>query len=318
MTTFIVRRLLISIPVFLGITMIVFTFVALAPGDAATAMMRPDLGNDPALREAIIRQYGLDQPIPVRYVRWLAGVVQGDFGYRLIGGQPIVSEIARGLSASMILMGTALVAGLLVGVPLGVLSAVRQYSKLDFVLTGITFMGISMPSFLLGIGGLWLIGLQLNLVPIAGMVTVGKPFSLGDLAIHLALPATILAFAYAAIFMRYTRASMLEVINSDYMTTARSKGLGSRTVIARHGFRNAVIPVITIIGLTIPEMIGGAVVTEQVFSWPGLGQLLVDGVISRDYFLIMGITMVLSVFVLVANLVTDVAYGFADPRIRLS
>lgn len=318
MTTFIVRRLLISIPVFLGITMIVFTFVALAPGDAATAMMRPDLGNNPALREAIIRQYGLDQPIPIRYVRWLAGVLQGDFGYRLIGGQPIVGEIARGLSASMILMGTALVGGLLVGVPLGVLSAVRQYSKLDFILTGITFMGISMPSFLLGIGGLWLIGLQLNLVPIAGMLSVGKPFSLGDLAIHLALPATILAFAYAAIFMRYTRASMLEVINSDYMTTARSKGLGNRTVIGRHGFRNAVIPVITIIGLTIPEMIGGAVVTEQVFSWPGLGQLLVDGVISRDYFLIMGITMVLSVFVLVANLVTDVAYGFADPRIRLS
>jgi peptide/nickel transport system permease protein len=318
MTTFIVRRLLISIPVFLGITMIVFTFVALAPGDAATAMMRPDLGNNPAIREAIIKQFGLDQPIPIRYVRWLAGVLQGDFGYRLIGGQPIIGEIARGLSASMILMGTALVAGILVGVPLGVLSAVRQYSKLDFILTGITFMGISMPSFLLGIGGLWLIGLQLNLVPIAGMLSVGKPFSLADLAIHLALPATILAFAYAAIFMRYTRASMLEVVNSDYMTTARSKGLANGTVIRRHGFRNAVIPVITIVGLTIPEMIGGAVVTEQVFSWPGLGQLLVDGVIARDYFLIMGITMVLSVFVLMANLVTDVAYGFADPRIRLS
>ena len=179
MTTFIVRRLLISIPVFLGITMIVFTFVALAPGDAATAMMRPDLGNNPAIREAIIKQFGLDQPIPIRYVRWLAGVLQGDFGYRLIGGQPIIGEIARGLSASMILMGTALVVGILVGVPLGVLSAVRQYSKLDFMLTGITFMGISMPSFLLGIGGLWLIGLQLNLVPIAGMLSVGKPFEPG-------------------------------------------------------------------------------------------------------------------------------------------
>jgi peptide/nickel transport system permease protein len=148
------------------------------------------------------------------------------------------------------------------------------------------------------------------------MVTPGQPFDLVDFIRHLAVPALILAFAYAAIFLRYTRASMLEVINADYVTTARAKGLPSRTVIGRHTFRNALIPVITIIGLSIPEMIGGAVVTEQVFSWPGLGQLLVDGVGDRDYFLVLGITLLLAIFVLVANLVTDVAYGFADPRIR--
>ncbi len=318
MTTFIIRRLLISVPVFLGITMLVFVFVALAPGDAASAMIRPEQANNPLIRQAVIERYGLDQPIPVRYVRWLSGVLQGEFGYRLIGGQPIVSEIARSFMASFLLMGTALVGGILVGVPLGVLSAVRQYSKIDFTLTGITFLGVSMPSFLLGIGGLWLIGLQLGLVPIAGMVTPGQPFDLIDLLRHLALPSAILGFGFAAIFMRYTRASMLEVINADYVTTARAKGLPPRTVIGRHAFRNAMIPVITLIGLYIPEMIGGAVVTEQVFSWPGLGQLAVDSVISRDYFLIMGITMVLSVFVLIANLVTDVLYAFADPRIRLN
>ena len=318
MTTFIIRRLLISIPVFLGITMLVFVFVALAPGDAASAMIRPEQANNPQIRLAVIERYGLDQPIPVRYVRWLSGVLQGELGYRLIGGQPIGSEIARSFLASFLLMGTALVGGILVGVPLGVLSAVRQYSKIDFTLTGITFLGVSMPSFLLGIGGLWLVGLQLGLVPIAGMVTPGQPFDLIDLLRHLALPSAILGFGFAAIFMRYTRASMLEVINADYVTTARAKGLPPRTVIGRHAFRNAMIPVITLIGLYIPEMIGGAVVTEQVFSWPGLGQLAVDGVISRDYFLIMGITMVLSVFVLFANLVTDVLYAFADPRIRLN
>ena len=318
MSTFIVRRLLISIPVFLGITMLVFVFVALAPGDAASAMIRPEQANDPQIRQAVIERYGLDQPIPIRYVRWLSGVLQGELGYRLIGGQPIASEIARSFMASFLLMGTALVGGVLVGVPLGVLSAVRQYSKIDFTLTGITFMGVSMPSFLLGIGGLWLVGLQLGLVPIAGMVTPGQPFDLIDLLHHLALPSAILGFGFAAIFMRYTRASMLEVINADYVTTARAKGLPPRTVIGRHAFRNAMIPVITLIGLYIPEMIGGAVVTEQVFSWPGLGQLAVDAVISRDYFLIMGITMVLSVFVLFANLVTDVLYAFADPRIRLN
>ncbi len=318
MGTFIVRRLLISIPVFVGITMLVFVFVALAPGDATAAMTRPESLGNPAIRQAIIERYGLDQPIPIRYVRWLSGVLQGELGYRLIGGQPIASEIARSFLASFVLMGTALVGGILVGVPLGVLSAVRQYSKIDFTLTGITFLGVSMPSFLLGIGGLWLVGLQLGLVPIAGMVTPGQPFDLFDFLRHLALPSAILGFGFAAIFMRYTRASMLEVINADYVTTARAKGLAPRTVISRHAFRNAMIPVITLIGLYIPEMIGGAVVTEQVFSWPGLGQLAIDGVVSRDYFLIMGITMVLSVFVLLANLVTDVLYAFADPRIRLT
>ena len=318
MSTFIIRRLLMSIPVFLGITMLVFLFVALAPGDATSAMMRPEQMGDPTIRQAIIEKYGLDQPIPVRYVRWLAGVLQGDLGYRLVGGRPISAEVARAFLASFLLMGTALVGGVLVGVPLGVLSAVRQYSKLDFTLTSITFLGVSMPSFLLGIGGLWLMGLQLGLVPIAGMLTPGQPFNLFDLLRHLALPAAILGFGFAAIFMRYTRASMLEIVNLDYLTTARAKGLPPRTVIGRHAFRNAMIPVITLIGLYVPEMIGGAVVTEQVFSWPGLGQLMIDGVLARDYFLIMGITMVLAVFVLLANLVTDVVYGFADPRIRLS
>jgi peptide/nickel transport system permease protein len=318
MSTFIIRRLLISIPVFFGITLLVFLFVAIAPGDATSALIRPDQAADPAMRQAIIARYGLDQPIPVRYVRWLAGVLQGELGYRLVGGRPVASEIARSFLASFLLMGTALVGGILVGVPLGVLSAVRQYSRLDFTLTGITFLGVSMPSFLLGIGGLWLIGLQLGLVPIAGMVTPGRPFDLFDLLRHLVLPAAILGFGFAAVFMRYTRASMLEVINTEYVTTARAKGLPPRTVISRHAFRNAIIPVITLIGLYIPEMIGGAVVTEQVFSWPGLGQLMIEGVTSRDYYLIMGITMVLSVFVLLANLATDVAYGFADPRIRLS
>jgi peptide/nickel transport system permease protein len=318
MGTFIVRRLLISIPVFFGITVLVFVFVAIAPGDAAAALIRPDQAADPQIRQAIIERYGLDQPIPIRYIRWLSATLQGELGYTVVSGRPVAGEIGRSFLASVLLVGTGLLIGILVGVPLGVLSAIRQYSKLDFTLTGVTFLGISMPSFLLGIGGLWLIGLQLGLVPIAGMVTPGRPFDLVDLLRHLALPAAILAFGFAAQFMRYTRASMLDVINADYVTTARAKGLAPRTVIGRHAFRNAMIPVITLIGLYIPEMIGGAIVLEQVFSWPGLGQLAVNSVVSRDFNLIMGITMVLSVFVLIANLVTDVAYGFADPRIRLS
>jgi peptide/nickel transport system permease protein len=318
MTTFIIRRLLISIPVFLGITLIVFVFIALAPGDAATAMIRPEMAADPNALAQMRERLGLDQPLPIRYVRWLGAALTGELGYRIDTGVSIASDIARTLKNSAILMGTALIFGLFVGVPLGVLSAVRQYSKLDYLLTGITFLGISIPSFVLGLGGLWLLGLQLKMIPIGGMTTVGQPWDLIDFLRHLALPALILGFAYAATFLRYTRAAMLETISSDYIATARAKGLPGRIVIGRHAFRNALIPIITILALSLPELIGGAVVTEQVFTWPGMGQALVDGVGNRDFYLIMGITMVLAVVVLLANLLADIAYGFADPRIRRS
>ena len=316
MTTFIVRRLLISIPVFLGITMLVFTFVALAPGNIADALIRPELGANEEARQAIIRKFGLDQPLHIRYLSWLANALQGELGYRATSGSPVSGEVLRGLGASVLLTGSAMVIGILVGIPLGVLSAVRQYSKLDFLLTGITFMGISLPSFLLGLGGLWLIGLQLRLVPITGMVTVGKPFDFVDFLRHLALPALILGFGYMAIFLRYTRASMLDIIHSDYITTARSKGLPESIVLSRHALRNGLIPVITIIGLSIPEIIGAAVVTETVFTWPGLGQMMLEAVAQRDFLLIMGVTILLATVVLVGNLLNDVAYGYADPRIR--
>jgi peptide/nickel transport system permease protein len=318
MLTFIIRRVLISIPVFLGITMLIFLFIALAPGSIVDALVRPELGIDPAAREAIIKRYGLDQPLHIRYVLWLANALQGELGYRVASGAAVGPEVVRGLSASLMLTGSAMVIGIFVGVPLGVLSAVRQYSKVDFVLTATTFLGISLPSFMLGLGGLWLLGLQLDLVPIAGMVTVGQEFELLDFLHHLILPVLILGFGYMAIFLRYTRAAMLEVIHLDYITTARSKGLRGSVILSRHAFRNALIPIITLIGLSIPEVVGAAVVTETVFSWPGLGLMMVEGVQDRDFLLIMGITMVLALTVLLANLLTDVAYGYADPRIRYS
>lgn len=318
MLTFVIRRLLISIPVFLGITMLIFLFIALAPGSIVDALIRPELGIDPAAREAIIRRYGLDQPLYIRYVLWLANALQGELGYRVASGSAVGSEVMRGLGASLVLTGSAMVMGIFVGIPLGVLSAVRQYSKVDFALTATTFLGISLPSFMLGLGGLWLLGLQLDLVPIAGMVTVGQEFELLDFLHHLILPTTILGFGYMAIFLRYTRAAMLEVIHLDYITTARSKGLPGSVVLSRHAVRNALIPIITLIGLSIPEVVGAAVVTETVFSWPGLGLMMVEGIQDRDFLLIMGITMVLALTVLLANLLTDVAYGYADPRIRYS
>jgi peptide/nickel transport system permease protein len=316
MGAYILRRLLINIPVLLGVTMLVFLFIALAPGDPVSAYLSPEQGANPALREAMRERLGLDQPLPVRYSRWLGEVLQGNLGYRAVGGRPVNDVVSSALLNSMVLMGTALTIGCLVGIPLGVISALRQYSTLDFTLTTIAFLGISSPSFLLGLGGLYVFGLRLGWFPIAGMVTPGQPFSWLDFLHHLALPSLILSFAYVAILMRYTRSSMLEVIHSAYITTARAKGLREQTVVFVHAFRNSLIPIITVIGLALPDMIGGAVITETVFSWPGMGSLFVEGVAGRDYPLIMGVNLVVAVSVLLANLLTDLAYAAVDPRIR--
>ena len=319
MTTYIIRRLLIAIPIFFGITILVFLLLVAAPGDPVSAFIRPELKGNEEMRRIIIARYGLDQPIPVRYIRWFVEAVQGNLGYKLGGvGLPVFDTVMRGLAASLLLMGTALLIGIFVCIPLGMISAMRQYSKTDYALTGIAFLGVSIPSFMLGLVGLYVFGLTFRLFPIGGMVTAGQPFSPGDLLSHLALPALILGFAYVAVLMRYTRSSMLEVMGSLYITTADAKGLPSRIVIFRHTLRNALIPIVTIIGLSLPELVGGAVIIETVFSWPGLGSMMVEGVQGRDYPMIMGLSLVVAIFVLLANLVTDVAYAVVDPRIRYS
>lgn len=316
MSRYILRRLLINIPVLLGITILVFVFTRLTPGDPVLAYMSPELGRNQELVDRMRRQLGLDQPYAVQYVRWLGKTVQGDLGYRLIGGQSVRATLGRALQASGLLMGTALALGCLIGIPLGIFSALRQYSRLDFLMTTVAFLGVSTPSFLLGLGGLYIFGLKLKLFPIGGIAsTTGEP-SLLDFLHHLALPSLILAFGYIAILMRYTRSSMLEVVRATYITTARAKGLRERLVVFRHAFRNALIPILTIIGLALPEMVGGAVITETVFTWPGMGSLLIDSVNGRDYSMLMGISLSVAIAVLVANLITDIAYAFADPRIR--
>jgi peptide/nickel transport system permease protein len=319
LVTYIIRRLLIAVPIFFGITILVFLLLTAAPGDPVSAFIRPELAGNDEMRRIIIARYGLDQPLPLRYIHWLAEAVQGNLGFKAGGvGLPVLDTVRRGLGASLLLMGTALLIGIFVGIPLGVLSALRQYSKTDYALTGIAFLGISMPSFVLGIGGLYLFGLTFRIFPIGGMVTAGAPFSIPDLLEHLALPAMVLGVGYVAILMRYTRSSMLEVLGSLYVTTATAKGLPRRIVVSRHAFRSALIPIITIIGLSLPELVGGAVIIETVFSWPGLGSMMVEAVSGRDYPMIMGLSLVVAIFVLLANLATDVAYAVADPRVRYS
>jgi peptide/nickel transport system permease protein len=319
LSTYIVRRVLIAIPIFLGITILVFLLLVLAPGDPVSAFIRPELRTDPVMRQIIVERYGLDQPLPIRYIRWLTEALQGNLGYKLGGvGLPVLDTVARGFAASVLLMGTALFIGIVVGIPLGIISALRQYSKLDYALTGVAFLGISMPSFMLGLGGLYLFGLQIRIFPIGGMVSAGAPFSVPDLLAHLALPAMVLGIGYIAIMMRYTRSAMLEVLGSLYVTTAEAKGLPPRVVVIRHALRNALIPIVSVIGVYLPDLVGGAVIIETVFSWPGMGLMMVEGVAGRDFPMIMGLSLVVAITVLVGNLLTDVAYAIADPRVRFN
>ncbi len=316
MTQYIIRRLIINIPVLLGITIIVFALFAFIPGDPASYYINPELSSNPVQIAAVRHQLGLDQPLPIRYARWLGQTLTGDLGYRTKNGDPVAPAIWQRLQATLLLAGTALLVGVVLGVALGVFTALRQYSAWDYSLSGLSFLGVSMPAFVLGIFGLYLFSLQIPLFPAGGMMTIGQPSSPWDTLYHLVLPASLLSLTYIAAFMRQTRFSMLEALHQDYVRTARAKGLRESRVIDVHTLRNALLPVVTAIGLNIPSLFVGTVFIETIFSWPGMGTLYLDAVQSRDFPLIMGLNLVTATMVLLINLVTDVAYAFVDPRIH--
>ena len=320
MGAFLLRRVLIAIPVLLGISVAGFVALALSPGDPVTLQINHEtlLSMTPDQVEAIRRSMGLDGPIYIRYFRWLFGLLQGNLGVSLLTGGTVGFELGARIGPTLFLMGSAVLFALLVGIPFGAISAVRQYSRLDYTVTTFSFAMISTPTFVLGLIGIYVFGVWLHLLPVSGLYTLGAPFSIPDRLAHLVMPATILGLAYAAPLMRYTRASMLEVLGTEYVTTARAKGLANRTVLIRHGLRNALLPIITILGLMLPDLIGGAIITEQVFNWPGMGQLAVTAAEHRDPSLMMGVLLIVAIAVVASTLVADVAYAVADPRVRVS
>jgi peptide/nickel transport system permease protein len=317
MGRYILRRLLISIPILFAITLIVFSIQLLSPGDPLNAYVPPDFPLPEAQREALRHQLGLDQPFFTRYGYWLRETLQGNLGTSIRTHETVVHSIEHRVGATLLLMGTALTIGTALGVLFGVVAAVKQYSVLDGVLTIIAFLGISTPVYLTGLLALYFFALRLGWFPAGGYSTPGQPFSLTDRISHLILPAAIIAVNYIAQTMRYTRSAMLEVLGQDYVRTARAKGLDDRVVVARHAFRNALLPVITLIGASVPALIGGAIFIESIFGWPGIGRLLLSGVEARDYPIIIGITFLLAIVTLIANLITDITYALVDPRIRL-
>lgn len=318
MSQYILRRLAISVPVLLGVTIISFLLVNLAPGDPVTAMIDPftraEMGDE--WLDLRREQLGLNDPAVVRYGLWLREILQGNLGYSLTNGQPVLDQILERASSTILLMGTAMLLSMLIGIPLGIFSAIRQYSVLDYITTALGFMAISTPSFFLGLGLMYVLAVKLRWLPTSGMRTLGQPESIRDLALHMVMPVTVLALAELPLFMRYSRSAMLEAMSADYVVTARAKGLREALVLARHAFRNALIPLITITGLTLPELLSGAVITETIFSWPGMGMLAMTAVKGRDHPLILGIILFSATLVLVSNLISDLFYSVADPRIR--
>lgn len=318
MLRYIIRRLLISIPVFFGITAIAFAALAAAPGDPIYAMVDPQALQQmsPEAIDNLRREYGLDQPAPIRYVKWVRELASGNLGYSISSRRSIEDELTSRLGATLQLMGAALTIGLVLGIPLGMISAVKKYSKLDYALTFWAFGMIATPPFFLGLILIYLFGVHFNWLPTGGRSTLGEDPNLADTLRHMVMPASVLGLGFAAPIMRYVRSSMLEVLRQDYLTTARAKGLAEQFVLLRHAARNGILPVVTVIGLHLPELVAGAVITEQVFQWPGMGQMAVKAATSRDPSLMQGVVLVVGVAVLLSNLVVDIVYTILDPRIR--
>ncbi len=305
------------IPLLFGITVINYGIYALAPGDPVAAMITPEelrsLTKEDldARREAL----GLNQPIHVQYAIWLREVLRGNFGNSILFRLPVIELIRRGIGNTIGLIAISLLLSTIGGILMGMISALRPYSRLDYALTAFAFSGTAMPGFFLGLLLIYVISLKLGWLPTGGIITPGVN-SWGDRLQHMILPVAALSYETLAGLMRYTRASMLEVLHQEYMTTARAKGLQERIVIMRHAFRNALLPIITIIGLRIPALMGGSVLIETVFNYPGIGLTMVSATKGLDYPLLMGGVLVTGVVVLVSNLIVDLAYGIADPRIR--
>ncbi|MDR7486554.1 MAG: ABC transporter permease [Armatimonadota bacterium] len=314
MQRYLARRILITFPILLGITVVTYLIMALTPGDPVQMLI------DPSMTQADVeikrRALGLDQPVYIRYAKWLAEVLRGNLGYSISSGAPVTRRVGERVVPTLTLTGTALVLSYLIAVPTGVLVASRRYRSIDYAVTFLVFLGISLPTFFLGLGGIYVFGLRLRWLPVGGMTTLGGDGGLLDALHHLILPASVLAVAGAGALTRYVRSSMLEVLGQDYVRTARAKGLVEAVILRHHALRNALIPVITLAGLQLPALLAGAVITEQVFQWPGMGRLTIEAISQRDYPVLMGITLITAVLVALGNLLADVAYSVVDPRIR--
>ena len=308
----ILRRLAATIPVLLLVTAGVFALIHLTPGDPIDAMMAESV--DDSVKRELRRELGLDRPLYLQYASWMGRLLQGDLGRSIRNQEPVVENVGRRIRPSLELAGLAMAISLLVATPIGILSAACRNSPIDRVGTSFALFGICMPNFLIALLLIFVFGVTLRWLPISGYVDpLEEPW---DGLRSLALPAITLGLALAAVITRTLRSSMLEALSEDYIRTARAKGLPDGAVVRRHALRNALIPVVTVLGLQLGTLIGGAIITEYVFALPGVGRLVVDAVFARDYPLVQGVVLLIAVGFILSNLAVDLLYGWIDPRIR--
>jgi len=314
MTSYLIRRLLLMIVTLFGVSVVIFTLLRIVPGNIADILFDSAGMIDPKEKAKIVAELGLDQPIPVQYAQWIGGLMQGDLGYSYISEKPTLEEIAPRIPITAKLAALALTFSVLTGVPLGVISAVRQNTRLDYLLRIVSLSGLSLPSFWLGLLILMFFVSWFGSIPIYDRTVE----SLWQQLLLMAVPAAAVGFRSSALIMRLTRSSMLEVLRQDYIRTARSKGVADRSVNFDHALRNAVVPVITVIGVEAAFLIGGLIVTETVFNIPGVARFLVEAIRLRDYPIVQNLVMVIALVVVTMNLLVDLAYVLIDPRIRYS
>ncbi len=323
MKTYFLKRFLELIPIFFAISIIIFVIMNSMPGDPLLQMRMQNpraMANDPQRMKELREYYRLDDPLPVKYFTWLKSVMTGDLGYSSMYKMPVMDLITSRLPNTLILTITAWLIGLVFALPIGILSAVKKYSVFDYSTTVFAFIGISLPSFWFALIAIIIFSVNLKWLPVSGMATYGVVGTWNifvDRLRYLVLPAFVLGLVQVASWVRYIRTSLLEVLDQDYVRTAYAKGVPDRKVIIKHALKNAMIPIITIIALDIPYFFGGALIIETVFSWPGMGRLMYQAVISSDYNLAISCLMFLAIITLISNLVADFLYVLVDPRIRM-
>jgi peptide/nickel transport system permease protein len=311
---YVVRRLLYFVPVLLLVTMVTFSVALLLPGDPALAYIGEANMRDRAMYEVMRRELGLDRPIPVQYAKWLGRVLRGDLGRSIRTREPALEGLLARFPVTLHLTAMAMLVALSIAVPVGVVSAIRPNSRADRMGTVLAMSGVAIPDFWLGIMLIYVFAVWLKVLPPSGYVPLSQ--GLWASALSMMLPAVALGMALAAVVMRQLRSSLIEVLQQEYVMVARAKGLGERLVVGRHALKNALIPVVTVIGLQTGRLFGGAVVVETIFALPGLGRLAADSIFFRDFPMLQGVVLILALAVLLANLFTDLLYAFLDPRIR--
>ncbi|WOO37496.1 ABC transporter permease [Anaerocolumna sp. AGMB13020] len=313
MFKYIVKRILIALPVLLGITVIDFFLMSLA-GNPLEMLQGARISQEAIEVKRVA--LGLDKPVYIQYFMWLRQLFEGNLGVSVKTYQPVAGMIKTYIGPTLLLMGTSLFVSMLIAIPAGIYSAVRQYSPGDYTVVTLSFLGTSIPGFFLSLILIYIFTIKLGVLPSSGMKTLGTESGALDVIKHMIMPVIVLSVSMAGNNIRYIRSSMLEILNKDYLRTAKAKGIGRFKVINKHGLRNALLPVITVFGMQIPILFGGAIIVEQVFSWPGLGLMTMSAIINRDYPVIMGVCLITALVVMAANLLTDILYAVADPTIQ--